>query len=156
MAQAVRPLPHRPAAPRPPHLRVVPRAARGPDTPGPQVIRRRRLTALAGLLALALVPPAWLALTAPAPGDRGQIAALLAAGARDPAALCQHLSTSMLRSVGGRGACLAESPSRGPGGSVGAIHVRGATATAVLRGAEGDERVRLVRQGGAWKVDDVR
>jgi hypothetical protein len=114
------------------------------------------LTALAGVLALIVVPLAWLAVTAPRAGDRGRIAALLAAGARDPATLCDHMSSGMLRAVGGQGACVAASPSRGPGGSVGSIHVRGARASAVVHGAGGAQLVRLVRQDGDWKVDDVR
>lgn len=156
MAQAARSLPERGVAPRAPHLRVVPSAARRPASPSPQVIRRRRLTALAGLLALVVLSIAWLALTRPGETDRGRIAALLAAGARDPVALCDHLSAGMLRAVGGHAACVAASPTRAPGGRVGAIRVHGAKATAVVRGDDGTELVRLVRRNGEWKVDDVR
>jgi hypothetical protein len=48
------------------------------------------------------------------------------------------------------------SPKKGPNGTVHSVHVSGARATALVTSATGDERVRLVRQGGDWKIDDVR
>jgi len=151
MSQAARPLRAAPTpAPRP-RLRAVP-PARGPS---PAVIRRRRLVALAGLGGLIALPLAFLAL-AGGSSDAARIEALLSAGAQRPAGLCDHLSGAMLRAVGGHDACVAASPTRGPAGEVSAIRVSGARASAVVTRADGDERIRLVREDGDWKVDDVR
>ena len=156
MTQAARPLPPVPVAPRRPPLRLVAHtpAARGAAAAG--AVRRRRAVAVAGLLVLAALPFAWLSATRAPAGDRTAITALLRAGERDPASLCGHLSAAMLSAAGGRAACVRASPERAPAGSIGAVRVSGATATAVVRRAGGAERVRLVRQDGAWRIDDIR
>lgn len=154
MAQAARPLPSpRDQPAQRPRLRAVP----PPRRPPPEVIRRRRALALGGLLGLIGVPLAVLALTAGGGGsDAQQIRSLLARGAAEPATLCDHLSTGMLRAVGGRDACVAASPTRAPSGEIDSISIDGATAHAVVVQDTGTEMVRLVRQDGEWKVDDVR
>lgn len=156
MAQAARSLPPAPGPPRGPQLRLV--GALPPPRSGasPQTIRRRRLVVLAGLVALAGVSLAWLALTGPPAGDAAAVSALLRQGANDPATLCDHLSAGMLRAAGGRAACVRASPEHGPGGTVRNVRVEGSTATATVGTGGSAERVRLVRRNGTWKVDDIR
>lgn len=145
-----RPLPQAPeSAPRP-RLRAVP----PPRGPSRAVIRRRRLVALAGLAVLAGAPVALL--TGGGGSDAERISALLSRGAAAPAALCDQLSTAMSQAVGGREACLAASPERAPAGRVQDVRVAGDTASALVVRDGSEELVRLVRQDGAWKVDDVR
>lgn len=158
MAQAAPPLPSASgAAPTRERLRAVPPAPRARSRrPLPEVIRRRRAVALGGLTGLIGLPLALAAMGGSAPSATGQISALLGRGANEPATLCDHLSTGMLRAIGGHDACVAASPARGPGGEVHSVKVSGDTATAVVSRNDGDEIVRLVRQDGDWKVDDVR
>lgn len=148
MAEAARSLPPTPARP---SLRAVP----PPRGPSPAVIRRRRLVALAGLAGLIGLPLALVAIGTGPGTDREQIAALLSAGAERPATLCDHLSGAMLQATGGRDACVAASPDRGPGGAVESIRIDGAAATAVVVRDDGDDVFHLVREDGAWKIDDV-
>lgn len=148
MAQAARSLP---PAPQRPRLRAVP----PPRRPPPEVIRRRRAVALGGLAGMIGLPLALVALGS-GPSDAGRIAALLTQGASEPATLCDHLSSGMVRAVGGHDACVAASPTRGPEGTVSDVRVDGAAATAVVSSENGEERVRLVREDGDWKIDDVR
>jgi hypothetical protein len=150
MTQPVRAPEHEP--PRRPPLRAVP----PPRRPDPAVIRRRRLVALIGLALLVALPIAVFTLLGGGQSDGKRISALLTTGASEPATLCDHLSTPMLEAVGGRDACLAASPERGPAGSVRDVSVNGDTAAAVVVRETGSEHVRLVRQDGDWKVDDVR
>src|SRR4051812_24178649 len=98
MAQAARPLPPVRVAPRTPHLQAVPIRARPPG-PSAAVIRRRRIVALAGLVALVALPLAWLSVTGSPATDTGRITAMLEQGIADPAKLCDHLSTGMLQAV---------------------------------------------------------
>jgi len=156
MAQAARPRPSEAPRPRPP-LRAVPPPS-GPSRRGPSkaVIRRRRIVALCGLTGLIGLPLVIVAIGGGPTSDAGRIEALLAAGATEPRTLCEHLSSGMLTAVGGTDACLAASPERGPAATVSGIRVDGATATAVVASDIGTERVRLVREDGDWKVDDVR
>lgn len=152
MAQAAR-RPVSPAAtgaPRP-RLRAVP----PPRGPSPQVVRRRRAVALAGLLVLAGLPLGAL-LSGGGGSEADRVAALLSRGAASPQTLCDHLSSGMLRAAGGRDACRTASPERGRGGEVGAVRVEGDRATAVVYGPDGEDAYALVRQDGEWKVDDVR
>lgn len=123
--------------------------------PSPAAVRRRRAVALAGLAALLALPVALLAGRPGAPDTR-EITSLLTRGSAAPATLCDDLSAGMLRAIGGHEACLRTSPARGPAGRVHDVRVSGATARAVVTSSAGDEVVRLVREGGAWKVDDVR
>ena len=125
-------------------------------SPSPAVIRRRRAVALGGLTGMVALPLALVALGGGAAGsDAEQIESLLARGAAEPKTLCDHLSAGMLQAIGGHGACVAASPSRGPGGTVTDVRIDGAAATAVVvRGSE-EEVVTLVLQDGAWKVDEV-
>lgn len=152
MAQAARPLPSEPPPPRP-QLRAVPPPRRRPSR---AVIRRRRLVALGGLAGMIGLPLAIVALGGGPATEADRIEALLAAGATEPKTLCDHLSTGMLDAIGGRDACLAASPDRGPAATVSDVRVDGAAATAVVSGDNGTERVRLVLEDGDWKVDDVR
>lgn len=123
--------------------------------PSPAVIRRRRAIALGGLAGLVALPLALVATGGGAGTDAERIESLLARGATEPRTLCDQLSAGLLQAIGGHGACVAASPSRGPGGDVTSVRVDGATATAVvLRGSE-EEVVTLVLQDGAWKVDEV-
>ena len=123
--------------------------------PSPAVIRRRRAVAVGGLCGMVALPLALLALGGGPDSDSRRIESLLATGAAEPKTLCDHLSTGMLQAIGGHGACVAASPTRGPGGDVTSVRIDGATATAVVvRGSE-EEVVTLVRQDGAWKVDEV-
>jgi hypothetical protein len=148
MAEAARSL--QPAPTRPP-LRAVP----PPRGPSRAVIRRRRLVAMGGLAGLIGLPLAVLALGTGPGSDREQIGALLTAGAAKPATLCDHLSGAMLRATGGHDACVAASPERGPGGTVESVRIRGEAATAVVVREDGDDLFHLVRENGAWKIDDV-
>ena len=148
MAEAAPSLPPVPARAR---LREVP----PPRGPSRAVIRRRRLAALGGLAALIGLPLALVAIGTGPGTDREQIAALLTAGAAEPVTLCDHLSGPMLRATGGRDACVAASPERGPGGTVESVRVDGAAATAVVVREDGDELFHLVREDDGWKVDDV-
>lgn len=154
MAQAARPLESAP--PRPPRLRAVaPPPRRRP--PSRQVIRRRRLVALAGLLTGAVgIPLAVVALAGGPASEADRIRDLLTAGSANPKTLCDHLSSGMSAAIGGRDACVAASPERGPAASVRDVDVDGSSATATVVSDNGSERVRLVAEGGDWKVDDVR
>lgn len=153
MAQAARPLPQAPPH-RPRRLRAVtPPPRRGPSR---AVIRRRRILAVAGLGGLIGLPLAILALGGGPATEAQRIERLLAEGAVSPATLCDHLSRGMLGAIGGHDACVAASPERGPAATVSEVRVQGATATAVVAGDRGTERVRLVREDNDWKVDDVR
>lgn len=156
MAQAAR----RPASAEPPpprdRLRVVPAPARRTARrPPPEVIRRRRIVALGGLTGLIGLPLALVAFSGGPATAHGEISALLTTGASEPRTLCAHLSAGMLRAVGGQVACMAASPARGPGAEVRDVRVDGSVATAVVVKPDGNERVRLVREDGGWKVDDV-
>jgi hypothetical protein len=119
------------------------------------VIRRRRAVAVGGLAGLIGLPQANVAIGGSAPSESGRISALLTRGASEPQTLCDHLSTTMLRAVGGHGVCLAASPQRGPAGEIHDVRITGTTATAIVSRADGDERYSLVKQNGDWKVDDV-
>jgi hypothetical protein len=110
---------------------------------------------LSGLGALVALPLAFLALSGGS-SDTQRISALLATGSEQPATLCDHLSGGMLRAIGGHDACLAASPTRGPRGEVRDVRIDGDRATAVVSREDGDERIRLLREDGDWKVDDVR
>ena len=123
--------------------------------PSPAVVRRRRAVALGGLTGMVALPLAIVALGGGAGSEAQRIEAMLARGAAEPATLCDHLSAGMLQAIGGHGACVAASPTRGPGGDVRDVRIDGASATAVVvRGTE-EEVVVLVREDGAWKVDEV-
>jgi hypothetical protein len=158
MAQAARPLPPTPGeAPPPQRLRAVPPPPRTRRrAPSPEVIRRRRAVALGGLAGLIGLPLAIVALGGSPPSATGQISSLLTRGASEPATLCDHLSSGLLRAVGGHAACVAASPARAPGGEVRNVRIKGLTASAIVSSNDGDELVRLVWQQGDWKVDDVR
>ena len=151
MAQAARPLPAEPSRTRP-ALRAVP----PPRGPSRAVIRRRRIVALAGLVGLIGLPLAIVATGGGPSTESGRIDALLSTGASEPRTLCDHLSSGMLAAIGGRDACLAVSPERGPGGTVSRIRIDGTSATAVVNGDQGTEHVRLLLEDGDWKVDEVR
>ncbi|MCW2991965.1 MAG: hypothetical protein JWM73_2559 [Solirubrobacterales bacterium] len=151
MAQAARSLPPDRDAASPPSLRVVP----PPRGPSPQVVRRRRAVALAALVVLVALPVVWLG-SGGAGTDSERIAALLTRGASRPPTLCDHLSSPMLEAVGGHDACVKASPERAPAGRVQDVRVAGDTASAVVVRDGDQELVRLVRQDGVWKVDDVR
>lgn len=150
MAQPARSLLQAPPRTPAPGLRAVP----PPRGPSRAVIRRRRAVALAALAALFALPVALLT-TAGAGSDRERIAALLTAGASRPATLCDHLSAGMSRAIGGPDACVAASPERAPAGTVQEVRVAGDSASALVVRDTGTERVRLVREDGDWKVDDV-
>jgi hypothetical protein len=152
MAASARPLRDAPPSKRTPAHAVRRRASHPPP---PAVVRRRRALAVTAVVVL-LALPFLLLLGGGGSTDAGRVAALLRQGTADPAALCEHLSAGMSRAVGGRGACVRSSPKKGPNGTVHAVHVSGATATATVTSAGGDEHVRLVRQGGDWKIDDIR
>jgi hypothetical protein len=154
MAQAARPLPSDEPRPRP-QLRAVPPPPRR-RPPSRAVIRRRRIVALGGLGALIALPLAVLATGGGPSSDSARIEALLATGASEPRTLCDHLSGGMLTAIGGTDACLAASPERGPAATVSKIRIDGTVATAVVSSDNGTERVKLVREDGDWKVDDVR
>jgi hypothetical protein len=157
MAQAARSVPSIPvAAPSRERLRMVPPPRRTSRAPSPAVIRRRRIVAVGGLAGLIGLPLAVIALGGGAGSSAGQITSLLQRGTADPAVQCNHLSSGMLLAVGGHAACVAASPGRGPGGTVHDVRVHGSTATAIVSTNDGDENVRLVRQDGDWKIDDVR
>lgn len=119
------------------------------------MVRRRRVVALVALALLVAVPAFVLSVTGGSTPDGRQITELLTTGASEPATLCDHLSAPMLEAVGGHDACVANSPERGPAGSVGQVSVNGDTASAVVIRDTGSERYRLVREDGDWKVDDV-
>jgi hypothetical protein len=156
MAQAARSAPPDPVAvPGRDRLRVVPPPRRLPRRPAPAVVRRRRAVALAGLAALAALSAA-VVVGAGGASDAGRIAALLRRATSDPPVLCAHLSTAMLQAAGGRAACVRASPARAPRATVRDVRVGGSAATAIVSTGAGDERVRLVRQHGAWRVDDIR
>lgn len=149
MAQPAHSLPPAPRSTPAPRLRAVP----PPRGPSPAVIRRRRAVALAALAAFVTLPVALL--TTGAGSDSERIAALLTAGASRPATLCDHLSTGMSRAIGGPDACVAASPERAPAGTVQEVRIAGDSASALVVRDTGSERVRLVRENGDWKVDDV-
>lgn len=119
------------------------------------MIRRRRAVALAGLALLIALPAAWLSLSG-GTSDTQAITTLLTRGASRPATLCDHLSGGMLDAIGGHGSCVAASPERAPAGTVKDVRINGDKATAVVIKDAARERVRLVREDGDWKVDDVR
>jgi hypothetical protein len=145
-----------PPAPARERLRAVPPPSRQASRrPSPAVIRRRRAIAVGGLTGLIGLPLALVALGGSAPSDTGRIVTMLTAGATEPVSLCDHLSAGMLRAIGGTDACVAASPARAPGGEVHDVRIAGAAATAIVTRDGGDELVRLVREDGAWKVDDV-
>jgi hypothetical protein len=148
MAEPARPLEQAP--PRRPPLRAVP----PPRGPSAHVIRRRRAVALSALALLVALP--LVALNLGGGSESGRISALLTRGASDPATLCDHLSSGMLAAIGGHDACVAASPERAPAATVENVRVDGDAATAVVVRDTGEERVRLLRQNGDWKVDDVR
>jgi hypothetical protein len=118
------------------------------------VVRRRRVVALVALALLVLLPIGILTMGGGS-SDGERISAMLTTGASEPKTLCDHLSAPMLDAVGGRDACLAASPERGPEGSVRDIEINGDKATAVVVRDTGSEHVSLVKDGD-WKVDDVR
>lgn len=151
MPQAARSLRRSPHREPPARLRAVP----PPRGPSRAVIRRRRAVALAALAFLVAFPIGLLT-TGGAGSDSERITELLAAGASQPATLCDHLSSGMLQAIGGHDACVAASPERAPAGDVQDVRISGDSASAIVVRDTGEERVELVRQDGDWKIDDVR
>jgi hypothetical protein len=156
MAQAARSAPPVPVAvPGRDRLRVVPPPRRLPRRPAPAVVRRRRAVALGCLAALVALSAA-VVLGAGGATGAGRIAALLQRVMSDPPVLCDHLSSAMLQAAGGHAACVRASPARAPRAMVRDVRVGGSTASAIVSTGQVQERVRLVRQHGAWRVDDIR
>src|SRR5437763_16357834 len=143
MAQAARSLPQAHDTALPARLRAVP-PPRASRRPSPAVVRRRRVVALAGLVALVGLAFAALSVGGSS-SEAGQISVLLRRGAIEPATRCHHLSGAMLTAAGGHGACVRSSPARGPGATVDGIRIHGDRATAVVHRPEADEVVTLVR-----------
>jgi hypothetical protein len=138
-----------PVAPPAPRLATVHRLPAAPA-----VLWRRRLVALGALALLGLLAVAALRIGAGG-GQPAGVDVVLGRLAARPAALCDAMSARLAAATGGRAACLRASPARGPRARVSAVRVAGPVATALLAAGGDRQRVRLVRERGAWRVDGV-
>lgn len=92
------------------------------------------------------------------PSDRDQIAAIVKQEGVDPGTLCNHLTDSVLTSLGGRAGCMRQAASApaDPTTRATSVRVHGKAATAVVVNRSGSRTITLVKQNGTWKVAGVR
>ena len=91
------------------------------------------------------------------PTDKDQIAAIIKQEGTSPQTLCNHLTDSLLASLGGKDGCLrqAASAAADPTTHVTAVRVHGKRATATVVDREGVRSVSLLKQRGIWKIAGV-
>jgi hypothetical protein len=91
------------------------------------------------------------------PSDRDQIAAIVKQEGISPGTLCNHLTDSLLASLGGKAGCLRQAAvaSADPTTRATSVSVHGPAATAVVVNRAGTRTIAFVKQRGAWKVAGV-
>ena len=89
--------------------------------------------------------------------DRDQIAAIVKQEGVHPGTLCNHLTDSLLASLGGKAGCLRQAAAAlaDPTTHATSVRVHGKAATAVVVNRAGTRSIAFVKQQGAWKVAGV-
>ncbi len=110
-------------------------------------------------LALLLVVPAF-ALGACGGGgsDKDKVKSLIENVSKDPANLCDHATADLLKQVGGKTGCekAAKGAPKETDITVNSVDINGDKATAKVtakaKGKSDDQTVKLVKEGGDWKI----
>jgi hypothetical protein len=87
--------------------------------------------------------------------DDASVRAIVEDIARDPSAMCAHLSGGLSRELGGAEGCARVVPAgagTAAGVEVDAVEVEGDRATARYDGRDGEETLVFVREAGAWRL----
>ncbi len=108
---------------------------------------------------LALATVAAVALAAcGSSNDQDKISALVQTIEKHPTQLCStnYATAAFVQAVGGTGSCLRQANAAGAGNAkIGKITVSGASATADGSDSHGPFTIKLVKQGGNWRVSVV-
>jgi hypothetical protein len=103
---------------------------------------------------LLLVPLASIAACGGA-SDEDQITDIIKAGGKDPATICDHLTTGGLDALGGKAKCVQLAKQQGSKDrnvDIKSLKVDGDKATAEIESKDGKNTVRFVKEDGGWKV----
>lgn len=91
--------------------------------------------------------------------DKDKVTELIKDVGKNPATLCtKYASADLMTAVGGDAACqklAAEPSSKDPNVKVDSVVITGAEAIAKVTGNTGHQQIKLVKQGGDWKVTAV-
>lgn len=109
---------------------------------------------------LALATVATVALAAcGSSNDQNKISALVQTVEKHPTQLCStnYATAAFVQAVGGTGSCLRQANAAGAtnNANIGKITVSGVSATAEGSDSHGHFTVKLVKQGGNWRVSGV-
>ncbi len=106
-------------------------------------------------VSLFAVPVLALAACGGGKSDKDKITDIIKQGGKDPSTICKHIEAKTLKALGGKDGCTKASKTPGAKDEnikVNSVDVKGDKATAKVKGNQGDQAIKFVKEGGDWKV----